>query len=312
MSQPWRIVFMGTPRSAAVTLERLLQGPDPVVGVVTRPDRPAGRGQKTIASPVSAVSLAYNKPVLAPQRVKDAAFLSALTAWAPDVIVVVAFGRILPRAVLDLPAHGCINVHYSLLPKYRGAAPMTWALANGETKTGVTTMKLVEEMDAGPVLLREEVAIGPGETAATLEEKLTPLGARLLLETLKRLKEGTVRETPQRDNEATFAPMLKKEDGRIDWTRPATVIERLVRAFSPWPSAYTHWQGRLLKVHRAEITTAGEPAAPGEVVRADSTGLWVGTGAGVLNLVEVQMENKKRLPGPEFVRGARIQKGAWF
>ena len=303
---------MGTPRSAAVTLERLLQGPDPVVGVVTRPDRPAGRGQKTIASPVSAVSLAYNKPVLAPQRVKDAAFLSALTAWAPDVIVVVAFGRILPRAVLDLPAHGCINVHYSLLPKYRGAAPMTWALANGETKTGVTTMKLVEEMDAGPVLLREEVAIGPGETAATLEEKLTPLGARLLLETLKRLKEGTVRETPQRDNEATFAPMLKKEDGRIDWTRPATVIERLVRAFSPWPSAYTHWQGRLLKVHRAEITTAGEPAAPGEVVRADSTGLWVGTGAGVLNLVEVQMENKKRLPGPEFVRGARIEKGAWF
>ena len=312
MSRDWRIVFMGTPRSAAATLQSLLEGPDPVVGVVTRPDRPAGRGQKSTASPVRRMALAHDRPVLAPQKIRDEAFLRALTEWAPDVIVVVAFGRILPRTVLELPPQGCINVHYSLLPKYRGAAPMTWVLANGETKTGVTTMKLVEQMDAGPVLLQEEVPISPEETTATLEDKLTPMGSRLLLQTLKELKEGSVREIPQREEEATFAPMLKKEDGTIDWNRSARAIECLVRAFNPWPSAYTHWEGRLLKVHRAAVVAAAEPAAPGEVVRADNKGLWVSTGEGWLDLVEVQLENRKRLGGGEFVRGARIHKGTRF
>lgn len=312
MSRPLSIVFMGTPRCAAASLERLLEGPDPVVGVVTRPDRPVGRGQKTVPSPVRGTAEAHRKPVLTPEKIRTEGFLDTLKSWAPDLIVVVAYGRILPRSVLDLPAQGCVNVHYSLLPRYRGAAPITWTLANGEERGGVTTMRLVEKMDAGPILLQEEVPIAPDETSSSLETKLTPIGAELLMETIRRLKDGTLKENPQREEEATYAPMLKKEDGQIDWAKPARAIERRIRAFSPWPSTYTHWQGLLLKVHRAAVVDGETQAPPGEVVRADKHGLWVGTGDGLLDLQEVQMENRKRLPSAEFVRGTRIEKGARF
>ncbi len=212
MPVSWPIVFMGTPHSAAVTLEGLLEGPDPVVGVVTRPDRPAGRGQRTESSPVRKVAERHQKPVLTPERIRDSGVLATLTDWGPAVIVVVAYGRILPRSVLELPAQGCINVHYSLLPKYRGAAPMNWALVKGEEKTGVTTMRLVEQMDAGPILLQEEVSVATDETTTSLEGKLTPVGAQLLLETMRGLKEGRITDRLQQDAEATYAPILKKED----------------------------------------------------------------------------------------------------
>lgn len=309
MSQLWPIVFMGTPASAAVSLELLLEGPDPVVGVVTRADRPVGRGQRVIPSPVRKVAESHHKPILAPDRIRDPAFLETLKNWAPQLIVVVAYGRILPRPILDLPPQGCINVHYSLLPRYRGAAPVQWTLLNGEERSGVTTMRLVEKMDAGPILMQEEVSVAPDETTASLEAKLDPVGARLLSETIRRLKEGSIIATPQREEEATDAPLLKKGDGQIDWTQSARAIERRVRAFHPWPSAYSYWRGRLVKVWCAAVISAEGAATAGEVVRADRGGLWIATGQGVLSLEEVQLENRKRLPAAEFLKGARIEKG---
>jgi methionyl-tRNA formyltransferase len=309
MSAPWRIIYMGTPETAAATLEQLLQGPDPVIGVVTQPDRPAGRGQKPLSSPVRKLAERHNLPLLAPQKIRDPEVLAWLTSWNPDIIVVVAFGRILPRAILDLAPQGCLNVHYSLLPKYRGAAPAAWTIIQGENRGGVTTMRLVEKMDAGPLYLQEEVTLAPDETTASLQAKLTPIGARLLLETIRRLKEGSLQAQQQDETAASFAPMIKKEDGLIDWTQPALLVERRVRGFNPWPSAYTYLRGKLLKVHRARIVATSDAGSPAVVVRADANGFWVATGAGVLALEEVQLENKKRLSGAEFIRGARIAQG---
>ncbi len=308
MAEPWPIVFMGTPEAAARSLEELLKGPDPVVGVVTQPDRPAGRGQKSISSPVRRVAESRHLPVLAPEKIRDPEFLTALKSWAPRLIVVVAYGRILPRSILELPPEGCINVHYSLLPSYRGAAPVAWTILNGEEKSGVATMRLVEKMDAGPILLQEETPVAPGDTTASLQARLIPIGARLLLETIRGLKERTITPQPQREEEASFAPMLKKEDGRIDWTKPAKTIERQVRAFYPWPTAYTFLKGRLLKVYRAAPVAAEEKGQPGQVVRVDRESLWIATGEGALALEELQLENRKRLAIGEFLKGARIEK----
>jgi len=247
--------------------------------------------------------------VLAPEKIRDPNFLSALKSWAPELIVVVAYGRILPSALLGFPPQGCLNVHYSLLPKARGAAPVAWTILNGEEKSGVTTMRLVEKMDAGPLLLQQEIPVAPGETAASLESKLTPIGARLLLETIRGLKDGTVTPKAQREEEATYAPVLKKEDGRIDWSQPAKALERRVRAFDPWPSAYSAVRGKILKVHRAALVTGEKKGVPGEVTRADQGGFWVATGDGLLSLEEVQLENRRRLPAAEFLKGSRIEKG---
>jgi methionyl-tRNA formyltransferase len=312
MSTPWPIVFMGTPQVAAVTLEHLIQGPDPVAGVVTQPDRPAGRGQRRITSPVRKVAESRGIPVVAPEKIRDSEFLKTLMGWKPEIIVVVAYGRILPKTVLDLAPRGCLNVHYSLLPKYRGAAPAAWTIINGETTAGVTTMKLVEKMDAGPIYLQEAIPVAPDETTGSLAAKLTPIGARLLLETLHRLQTGSLIAREQDESAATLAPMLKKEEGLIDWGQPAMMIERRVRGFNPWPSAYSHIGGKLLKVHRAKVVTAETKGTPGEVMRADGGGFWVATSSGVLGLEEVQMENRKRLSGIEFLRGARIETGDHF
>jgi methionyl-tRNA formyltransferase len=312
MSTPWPIVFMGTPQIAAVTLEQLIQGLDPVVGVVTQPDRPVGRGQRSLPSAVRRVAESRGIPVVAPAKIRDPEFLKTLTGWNPMVIVVVAYGRILPKAILDLAPYGCINVHYSLLPKYRGAAPVVWTIINGETTAGVTTMKLVEKMDAGPIYLQEASPVAPDETTGSLAAKLTPIGARLLVETLHRLQTGSLSAREQDDSAATLAPMLKKEEGLIDWGQPAMMIERRVRGFDPWPGAYSHIGGKLLKVHRAKVVTAETKGTPGEVMRADSGGFWVATSSGVLALEEVQMENRKILSGIEFLRGARIKPGDRF
>jgi methionyl-tRNA formyltransferase len=293
---------MGTPGPAAATLEALLKGPDPVAGVVTQPDRPAGRGQQSVKSPVRRLAEASGIPVVAPEKIRDPGFLDTLAGWSPDVIVVVAYGRILPRSILELAPQGCINVHYSLLPKYRGAAPIPWAIMNGEERSGVTTMRLVEKMDAGPIFLQQEVFLSKDETTASLTEKMVPVGTGLLLETIARLKAGEISARAQPEEGVTFAPMIKKEDGAINWNEPASASERRVRAFSPWPSAYIYWRGKLLKIHRAAVVATERHGAPGEVLRADAGGLWVATSSGALSLEEVQLENRNRLPATEFPR----------
>lgn len=300
---------MGTPQIAAVTLEQLIQGPDPVAGVVTQPDRPAGRGQKSIPSPVRRVAESHGIPVVAPEKIRAPEFLKTLMGWKPEIFVVVAYGRILPKTILDLAPYGCLNVHYSLLPKYRGAAPAAWTIINGESTTGVTTMKLVEKMDAGPIYLQEATEVASGETTGSLQAKLTPIGARLLRETLRRLQEGLLMPQEQDESAATFAPILKKEDGLIQWDQPAMMIERRVRGFEPWPGTYSHIGEKLLKIHRVNVVAADTKGSPGEVMRADAGGLWVATSSGFLGLEEVQLENRKRLSGVEFLRGARIKPG---
>jgi methionyl-tRNA formyltransferase len=309
MAEPWRIVFMGTPQVAAATLEQLVLGPDPVVGVVTQPDRPTGRGQHVSPSPVRKVAEAQSIPVLAPEKIRTPEFLATLKQWQPEIIVVVAYGRILPQPILEVAPRGCLNVHYSLLPKYRGAAPAAWTVINGDTEGGVTTMRLVQQMDAGAVYLQEAIPLANDETTGSLQTKLTPIGTRLLLETLRRLKEGSLVAREQDGGAATLAPMLKKEDGLIDWTKPALYIERRVRGLDPWPGSFTYIGGKLLKVRRAKLSAGAQIGQPGEVVRADTNGLSIATGSGLIDLIEVQLENRKRMPGAEFVRGARIQSG---
>jgi methionyl-tRNA formyltransferase len=303
---------MGTPEVAATTLEQLIQGPDKVVGIVTQPDRPAGRGKQSHSSLVRAVGSRREIPVVAPEKVRDPAFLEILKQWNPKIIVVVAYGRILPKSILDLAPYGCLNVHYSLLPKYRGAAPVAWTIINGDQQAGVTTMRLVEKMDAGPIYLQHAIAVAPEETTASLQAKLAPLGGRLMLETIQKLKEGSLEAKPQDETAATLAPMLKKEDGAIDWRLEANQIERRIRGLTPWPSAYTQRHGKLLKIHRARLIAGRDGADPGEVVRADSHGLWVATGTGILSLEEVQLEGRRRLTGVDFARGARVAIGERF
>jgi methionyl-tRNA formyltransferase len=237
---------------------------------------------------------------------RDPSFLALLQSWKPQIIVVVAYGRILPKPILELAPQGCLNVHYSLLPKYRGAAPVAWTIINGDTIAGVTTMRLVEKMDAGPIYLQEAMPVAPEETTASLQSKLTPVGAKLLLETIDMLKRGLLRPRPQDEAAATFAPMLKKEDGLVDWSQPAKAIERRIRGFTPWPSAYTYHRGRMLKIHRARIVDVQSETDPGTITRADAGGFWVATGSGTLSLEEVQLEGKRRLTGIDFVRGARV------
>jgi methionyl-tRNA formyltransferase len=309
MATNWPIVFMGTPQTAADTLEYLLAKDYRIAGVVTQPDRPAGRGQKSVSSPVRQLAQARAIPSIAPQKIRAPEVLEKLTAWQPAAIVVVAFGRILPKPILELAPHGCINVHYSLLPKYRGAAPAAWTIIQGERDGGVTTMKLVEKMDAGPIYLQQAVELAPDETNGSLQRRLTPIGARLLADTLEGLKNGDLAPREQDESLVSFAPLLKKEDGLIDWTMPAEIIERRVRGLSPWPGAFTYIGSKLLKLHRVRLYTVTEMAEPGEVIRADAGGFCVAAGSGALELQEVLVENKNRVPGVEFVKGARIKAG---
>lgn len=234
-----RIVFMGTPEFAVPSLEALLRSDDHVVGVVSQPDRPKGRGQQLVAPPVKLVAERAGIPVLQPLKIRTPEFLQALTSWQPDLIAVAAYGRILHTPILTLPPKGCVNVHGSLLPKYRGAAPIQWAVINGETETGITTMLMDEGMDTGPMLLQERLGIMKDDTAGTLAPRLAELGGRLLVETIAQLKAGTLMPKKQDDGQATMAPLLKKEDGLIDWTMSAASLANRVRGLSPWPGAYT-------------------------------------------------------------------------
>jgi methionyl-tRNA formyltransferase len=299
---------MGTPAFACPILEALLARPDPVVGVVCRPDRPRGRGLTLTAPEVKRLALAHGLPVLQPERVREPAFGEALRVLAPDAIVVAAYGRILPRTILDLPPRGCINVHASLLPRHRGAAPIAWAILAGDTVTGVTIMAMNEEMDAGDVLLRRETPIGPEETGGALTERLAALGAHALGDAIDGLKVGSVRPVPQPALGVTYAPRIERVHCRLDWSRPATELERQVRALAPAPSAFTTVGGRLLKVHRA--ATVDRPGGePGRVLEVGADGPVVACGSGTLRLLEVQPEGRRRMTAAEFLAGHALAPG---
>jgi methionyl-tRNA formyltransferase len=304
-----RIVFMGTPEFAVPSLEALLASEDQVVGVVTQPDRPKGRGHQLVASPVKLVAERAGIPILQPLKIRTPEFLQAVSAWKPDLIAVTAFGRILHTPILQLPPMGCVNVHGSLLPKYRGAAPVQWAVINGETETGITTMLMDEGMDTGPMLLQEKLDILPDDTAGTLASRLAELGGRLLVKTIAQLKAGSIIPTKQDDGQATLAPLLKKEDGLIDWTMNATALADRVRGLAPWPGAYTFFGPERWNVWKAVSRAGATVDKPGMIVAVNKQAILVATGEGVLEIREIQTANSKRMSVGQFLAGHRVTAG---
>lgn len=300
---------MGTPDFAVPTLRTLIESEHEVVAVITQPDKPKGRGKEMQPTPVKAAALEAGLPVYQPPRVRDEEFVAQLAAWQPDAIIVAAFGQILPKAILDMPKYGCINVHASLLPKYRGAAPIQWAVINGETESGVTAMLMNEGLDTGDMLKKAVVPLDEKETGDSLHDKLCVLGGELILSVLKELEAGTAVRIPQRDEESCYARMLKKELGRIDFSMPAEQIERLIRGLNSWPSAYTHVNGKTLKIWQAEVLEKEYDGACGEIVELTRDSLLVKTGEGTLSLTEVQLEGKKRMGLDAFLRGYPMEKG---
>jgi methionyl-tRNA formyltransferase len=307
---PLRIVFMGTPEFACPTLQMLLDRGEEVVAVVTQPDRPKGRGQQLQPPPVKELALRHQIPVLQPLKVRLPQSVAEIRALAPDLIVVVAFGQILPKDLLEIPPKGCINVHASLLPRYRGAAPLNWCIINGEAETGVTTMLMDVGLDTGDMLVKRAIPIGPDEDAQSLHDRLARLGAETMAETLDLLATDALVPEKQDDSRSCYAPLLKKELGRIDWTRDAATIKNLVRGVTPWPGAYTYLDGRVLKVLR--VRTGDGSGAPGTVLVAGKAGLEVACGSGSLFIDELQPEGKKRLGVADFLAGYRLQAGCVF
>ena len=304
-----RIVFMGTPEFAVPSLEALLKSDDSVVGIVTQPDRPRGRGQRLSPSPVKVIAQREQIPLLQPTKMKDPAFLAELSSWKPDLIAVAAFGRILPPAILSLPPRGCINVHGSLLPKYRGAGPIQWALINGEAETGITTMLMEEGMDTGAMLLQAKINIGPEDTAGSLSSRLAELGGRLLVETLSQLKAGTLTPLPQDHSQATLAPLLKKEDGVIDWSLPAISIANRIRGLTPWPGAFTFLGADRWTIYRAVAIDEAATPSPGQITALTKDAIHVATGSGVLAIHELQAANGRRMPVAQYLTGHPLQTG---
>jgi methionyl-tRNA formyltransferase len=305
-----RIVFFGSPAAALPSLQKLLEVGHSVELVITQPDKPAGRGKSAAAPPVKKFALERGIRVLQPWKIRqDPSVVETLRTVNPDINVVVAYGQIIPDSIIYVPRFRSVNVHFSLLPKYRGAAPVEWAILRGEEKTGVTIFELNERMDEGDILTSEEVEIGPGENAGQLEARLSIIGARLLVNTLANIE--TLPRRPQDHSQSPGAPRLKKDQGRIDWGQKAEVIERMVRAFSPWPGAFTFWNGQRLIIH-AGRTVTGESVSgpPGRVSEIQKEGFVVGCADRSAYRVErVQMENKKALPAPEFLRGTKLKPG---
>jgi methionyl-tRNA formyltransferase len=304
-----RTMFMGSPDFAVPALEALC-ATEEVVAVVTQPDKPKGRGRALAPPPVKESALAQGLRVLQPERLggeRGAEARAELQAIAPDLIVVAAYGKILPRSVLDVPPYGCINVHASLLPRYRGAAPIQWAIVRGETESGITIMRMEEGLDTGPMLLRGAVPITATETAGSLEAKLAPLGARLLLEVIERLKQGPVEAEPQDHALATLAPRLTKDDGRIDFTQPAERVHDLARGVDPWPGAFTSLDGERLLLFVPRLVSG--QGAPGAVLGADRDGLIVACGSGAVAFRELQLAGRKRLPAQALLAGRAVPPG---
>jgi methionyl-tRNA formyltransferase len=277
--------------------------------VVTQPDRPRGRGRILSISEVKECALELGVPVLQPESVRDSAFVDEIRRLEPRLIVVAAYGQILPAGLLDTPEMGCINVHASLLPKYRGAAPVSWTIAEGESQTGVTTILMDEGMDTGPILLSRVVSIDPKETAGSLEPRLADVGAELIVETIRGLERGNIRPVPQDSSHATYAPPIRKRDGQIDWGQPARILHNRIRAFNPWPGAFTRLGGKNLKILWAEVDETPQNQPPGCIVDVEREGIRVATGRGHIILKEIQLEGKKRLSVREFLPGHRVDAG---
>ena len=307
-----KIVFMGTPDFAAGILEAIVEAGHEVTGVVTQPDRPKGRKKEPVPSPVKEVGLKIGCPILQPLKIRLDEAKSEVTALEADAVVVAAFGQIIPKEILEWPKYGCLNVHASLLPAYRGASPIQAALLGGETVTGVTIMQMDEGLDTGAVIAQSKVAIAPDETGGTLFDKLAEEGAALLVKTLAEIEKGTAVRTPQpKESTTPYCGILKKEAGRVSWSDGADRIERLVRAMDPWPSAFTELDGRILKIWKAHVEKPDETASGdncGRILRQDRKGIYVQTGKGILCLDEIQMEGKRRMPTSEFIKGYVIRK----
>lgn len=304
-----RIIFMGTPDFSVPTLESLIQSRHEVIAVVTQPDKPKGRGGAVQMPPVKETALKYGIPVYQPLHARDTAFVDEMRALAPDVMVVIAFGQILSKELLDVPKYGCVNIHASLLPAYRGAAPIQWAVINGDKETGITTMMMDVGMDTGDMLEKAVITLGEKETGGTLFDRLSLMGGDLILSTLEKLEDGTVVRTPQDHEKATYVKKIPKTLGDIDWTMDAAAIERLIRGLNPWPSAYTHWNGKLLKIWDAQVLPSDEKFPCGTVVEASGDSLKVQTGSGVLKITSLQLEGKKRMDTAAFLRGYPIETG---
>ena len=304
-----KVLFLGTSEFSCPSLESLLESAHPVIGVVTPPDRPKGRGQKLAPSPIKSLAMGKNLPVFQPARVRDDSSLEVLKSLHPDLMVVVAYGQILSPAVLAIPPRGCVNVHASLLPKYRGAAPIARAIMAGETRTGVTTMFMDPGMDTGAILRTAETNIEDSDTMGTLHDRLARMGARLLVQTLDVLAKGIITPLPQEHSQATYAPKIQKEEGRIHWETAARQLFNLLRAFDPWPGAFTFWAGRVLKLFRPSLLEEEVKEAPGTVVQAAASGLRIATSRGYLLAREIQLENRARMTVNEFVQGYPLKPG---
>jgi methionyl-tRNA formyltransferase len=308
-----KVMFMGTPDFAATVLEKLISAGHEIIGVVTQPDKEKGRGREVSFPPVKELALKHGYTVYQPVKAKEPEFLKTVQELAPEVIVVAAFGQIIPKALLDIPPYGCINVHASLLPKYRGASPIQYSIIDGEEETGVTIMHMDVGIDTGDIILQEKLLIAPDETGGSLFDKLAILGGSLLLEALQRLEAGTAVRIPQDSEKATYVKMISKEMGRIDFAQPAVRLEHLIRGLNPWPSAYTFLDGKTLKLWKAEAEQSNAlkttDTVPGEVTEVRKDALVVKTGEGFLVIKELQLEGKKRMPAEAFLRGYTITTG---
>ena len=307
-----RTIFMGTPEFSVPCLEKLNEQTE-IIAVITQPDKRQGRGQHIVFSPVKQFAVEHGLEVLQPDKIKnDEPFMKKLEEMKPDLIVVVAFGQILPKRVLDIPRLGCVNVHASLLPRYRGAAPMQWSLINGETKTGVTTMLMDVGLDTGDMLLKSEVAIDENMNLEQLHDSLMVCGADLLAETVVALENGTVQPEKQHDELSNYSPMITKDTGKIDWSKDAQTIHDLVRGLDSWPGAYTSYSGKIFKIWQTRKTAAVAPAKPGEIVEINKDGLVVGTGNGLLTITELQAPGKKRMKAADYLRGNKMDVHSMF
>ncbi len=303
-----RILFMGTPDFAVPCLTALLEAGHTVAGVVSQPDQPKGRGHKLQAPPVKEKALEHAIPVYQPTTLKDGGFQAVLEETQPELIAVVAYGKILPKYILDYPKYGCINVHGSLLPKYRGAAPIQWSVINGDATTGVTTMYMAEGLDTGDMILKEETPIGETETGGELFDRLSKMGAELLVKTVEQLQNGTAKREMQKEEESSYAPMLTKETGHIDWSKSTREIINLIRGTNPWPMSFALYEGLPMKVIAA---TAGEKqgGTPGEILSADKTGICIACGDGSVMVREIQMQGSKRMDVASYLNGHEIRVG---
>lgn len=302
-----KIVFMGTPDIAVGCLQKIIDEKHDILGVVTQPDKPVGRGKKMGMPPVKELALKYDIPVYQPIKARDEEFVQILKDLNPDLIVVVAFGQILPKAILDIPKFGCVNVHVSLLPKYRGAAPINWVIINGEDKTGVTTMYMDEGLDTGDMILTSEFDLNDEITAGELHDIMKEEGAKVLKETIDLIAKGEAPRIPQNHEEFTYAPMMNKTLGHIDFSKPAKEIHNLVRGVNPWPSAYTTYKDQTMKVWKTKVLDETSDKNPGTILKVDKEGIRVSTNDNVLLIKEIQMPGKKRVLVEEYIKGNSIE-----